>query len=56
MFNRCREEQMSQQMILPLSGCGGKKVSLLRGPGKGIPWWPTEEGLALSLLCPGFES
>lgn len=55
MFNRGRKEQMSQQMILPLSGCGGRKVSLLRVPGKGIPWWSSEEGLALSLLWPGFE-
>ena len=55
MFNKCRKEQTNQQMILPLSGCGGKKVSLLRVPGKGIPWWSSEEGLALSLLWPGFE-
>lgn len=55
MFNKCRKEQTNQQMILPLSGCGGKKVSLLRGPGKGIPWWSTGEALALSLLWPGFE-
>ena len=40
MFNKCRKEQMNQQMILPFSGCGGKKISLLRGPGKGIPGGP----------------
>lgn len=33
-FSKCTKEQMNQQMILPSSGCGGKKVSILTGPSK----------------------